>query len=186
MSPDKSRSGIDKRWDTTSREILKRRVASLHVRGLRPHEIYQIISEPTRKGEFGPEPSPNYIENPTTKQPYTKRTIYRLIAEIRESWHMEDAERVKAYMADCIGNAEEARRSAWSSGHLTTVLAANHQMARLVGAYKPLEVNINWGALTDEQVERLANGEPLSVVLAGRDSEPGAQGKETAQADDEE
>ena len=180
------RKNEDRRWDRTSREMLKRRVASLHVRGLKPLEICQIVCEPMRKGQYGDEPNPNYVPNPVTKLPYRVQTIYRLVAEIRDGWRMEDAERVKAYMADCIGNAEEARRSAWSGSDIKTVLAANHQMARLVGAYKPLEININWAALTDEQVERLANGEPIGSVLAGPASAGRPQGNEATQDHNEE
>ena len=174
------------RWNAASREQLRRLVAMWHVKGLRPFEIAELLAQETIMGREGPEPNPSYFVNPATGNPYVKSTIYKMIGEIRDGWRMEDAERVKSYMADCIGNAEEARRAAWSGSDIKTVLAANHQMARLVGAYKPLEININWAALTDEQVERLANGEPIGSVLAGPASAGRPQGNEATQDHNEE
>jgi hypothetical protein len=164
-----ARRPTDNRWRPEAAAVRKHRVAQLLVRGMREHEIVQTLSQETRQGSDGfMVPNPSYTVNPKTDHPYTQQTINNDIRELKAEWRNQSAEAVNDYYGHMIATTLEVQRSAWARGDLDTVLQANGELRAIIG--KPIKtenynLNIDPKDLTNEQIDRLLQGESLQSVL---------------------
>ena len=187
MSSGKSarqRATVYRRWSKRGHEELKNRVASLLGRGLRPPEIAQQVSEPTLPdGQGGTRPNRSYMVNPRTGLPYAQRTVNRIINELYEEWASESRESLAQWRAELLAQNAEVRRAAFAKGEHPIVLAGLDQLAKLIGAYKPVRVrsqNVNLtpedvAKLSDEQIDRLIAGEDVERVITQPEDSAGGE-----------
>src|SRR3990172_6400092 len=166
-----------KPWAPSAMEVLKRRVAALLARRLDVYEIVQMLSSFTMPGPPGADGAPttimnpSYTVNPRTGKPYGKTTIYRLRDQIYADWRRQDSEKVGEMFAEVVGSLQEVIRRGFASGDYEIVLGGLDRIINIIGANKPVQVDlnllsrINWNSMSLEDIERIAQGEPIDPFL---------------------
>jgi len=176
------RSNAYHRWSMGATGLRKRRVATLVARGYDPYEIVQqmgtpMMPDPAMPG--GERPNPMYTVNPTTGDAYSDSTIRRDVEEIMAAYSQFNSERIAEERGRLVHEVDEIRRGLWARTGTSgleayeLLMEAVRLTANLAGANMPLEVrsqNINVSVadlaeLSNEALERIANGEPVEVVL---------------------
>lgn len=124
--------------------------------------------------------------NPDTGNPYALSTINADIKALRAGWKKDAAKDFDDAVADHIAELVEVRRSAWGTLEHNAILRALGQEADVRGLNAPTRVqnlDLNMADLTNDQLERIANGEDPILVLASTAGE-GGLGTEAAAGPD--
>ena len=143
-------------WSPEARELLKRRITALLIRGLIESEIVQQLSTPLiPDGAGGMRGNPSYFENPKTHKPFNQSTINRLIHKIYDEWREVDAGRIAHWRGELIAHNIELERANWAEHDLDGVRATLDQRARLIGAFAPVKFEDVTDASTKRDLEEL-------------------------------
>lgn len=112
----------------------RRWVARLRLRGMTQREIVDRLLRVVEEGY------PTGIRNPRTGKPYALGTINSDLKAVGKRWREAATQDIAAHKARQMAELAEVRRAAWAKGHLTSVLKALLQEAKLLGLNEPEEV----------------------------------------------
>ena len=135
------------------------RVAQLVLRVLTAREIVVALAS-----------GDNPIINAKTGAPWSLGTVADDLKALKAEWNRRAAEAYDEHRARQLAEVAELKRAAWSSRRYETVLRCLEREAKLLGLDAPardtqVALNLDVGNLSDEQLQRIANGEdPLRVI----------------------
>jgi len=137
----------------------RERVAQLVLRGLTAREIVAALAS-----------GDNRIINGRTGKPWSLGTIGTDLIALKAEWNRRANAAFDEHRARQLAEVAELKRAAWSSRRYETVLRCLEREAKLLGLDAPardtqVALNLDVGNLSDEQLQRIANGEdPLRVI----------------------
>ena len=138
-------------------EARRERVASLRLRGLTEREIVAALEQQ------------NFI-NPETGKAYTQGSIHSDLKALQKQWMEHAAQDIAVHKANQIAELHELSRRNWAKDDLAEVRACLALEAKLLGTPAPeklqLSGQIDMSKLTNEQLQRIARGEPVTDILA--------------------
>lgn len=142
------------------RDRRRQRIARLMVR--RPRVTQRQIRQAlTEEGEA----------NPDTGEPWSLGTINSDVDAIREAARARMQDDADTWRARELEMLRTLQADAWDDGEYRTVVAISKRRAKLLGLDAPKRhdlstLDIDMSELTDEQLQRIAAGEPPRDVLA--------------------
>lgn len=133
-------------------DVAKRRemVASLRLRGATYLEIREILAA-------------NGIINHTRGKPWSKSAIFDDIQAARTQWLTNAAADVKEHYSRILAELGELKKSAWSTGDLTTVLRAISQECKILGLNSPVKVELSLTE-TDKKADEVLGQLPIEKL----------------------
>lgn len=135
----------------------RERVAALRLRGF---SVREIISALAQEG----------VTNPETKKPFGIGTIARDLEYLKKEWQKNAARDIAEHRAEQLAELSELRKRNWELVDLAEVRNCLILEAKILGTPAPdkLQISgqIDLTKLTNEQLQRLVNGEPTTDVLA--------------------
>lgn len=140
-----------------ARTIRRERVARLRLRHLSLDEIARALSE-----------GDQMLANPATGRAWGRMTFYRDLVALDQEARANAARDTEKHRAELLAENVEGRRAAWTKTDVRAVFTGIAQAARLTGAFraeKLAQFQIDYGKLTNEQLERLAAGEDVFRVI---------------------
>lgn len=134
----------------------RERVASYKLRGFTIREIVDALQ---KEG----------LVNPETNQPFSHGTVVTDLKALHKEWMAHAAKDIAAHKADQLAELLELRKRNWETGDLAEVRNCLILEAKILGTPAPdkLQVSgqIDLTKLTNEQLQRLVNGESATDVL---------------------
>jgi len=138
-------------------EARRERVASLRLRGLTEREIEAALEQQ------------GFI-NVETGKPFSHGTIAADLKALHKQWMANAARDIADHKADQLAELRELSRRNWAKDDLAEVRACLALEAKLLGTPAPeklqLSGQIDMSKLTNEQLQRIARGEPITDILA--------------------
>jgi hypothetical protein len=154
---------VAKRDYSAVRDIRRRHVASMTLRGLTQREIVQALPG------FG-------VLNPGTGKPYSLGTVNSDLQHLRGEWRERAARDTADLKAQVLAELREARRAAWTDREINLVLRGLKQEAELLGLEAPAKLD-----LRVEDLDRAIERELERLAASGEETVTGAPEREERQ-----
>jgi hypothetical protein len=137
-------------------EARRERVAALRLRGLTEREIVAALEQQ------------GFINNETGKA-YTQGSIHSDLKALQKQWLANAAQDIAVHKANQIAEIHELRRRNWAKDDLPEVRNCLILEAKILGTPAPEKLQVSgqiaFAKLTNEQLQRLVNGEPATDIL---------------------
>jgi hypothetical protein len=112
--------------------IRRRKVASMLLRGMNTHEIYEALQQ-----------GRGALSNPETGEAYSEKTFKRDVVFLREQWEEEAKEDFERMKAMHLAEVKEAKRAAWAKGNLPMVYRGLKHEADVWGFFAPKSASLD-------------------------------------------
>lgn len=151
-------------------------IMSVNIEGMEPHiekrleAVSTMVAAKMTQRAIVRALKENGFINPETQAPYSLSTINTDIKRLKKEWRKRRDASTDTWLAEELSSLDVLEQKAWAAKEYDLVLKIKARRSKYLGLDKPAQLNlqVDYNALSDEQLEALASGKAIPTLEAGR------------------